>query len=262
MTGLGRLFMDDMLSPGRMSRRCLLSFTDLDPLWARRRPLDHTSVTSGCGPCGLVQGLHWRETGCPGRLPQATPRAYAAARGTDRVSKIIDTESPMNDVADDELERFLAAHPATRFFDAFVNDLNTVERGKRIDRDGIARVFARGMPLPGSMYALDIEGGTNEATGLGFDDGDADRPCMPIPRSLVPVPWQADVAQVQLTMYDTDGSPFFGDPRHLLANVLARFTRLSLTPVVAIEYEFYLVDVERDPQGQPQPTKGPLTGRR
>jgi len=63
-------------------------------------------------------------------------------------------------------------------------------------------------------------------------------------------------------MHELDGSPFFGDPRHLLANVLARFTRLSLTPVVAIEYEFYLVDAERDPSGQPQPPKGPLTGRR
>ena len=63
------------------------------------------------------------------------------------------------------------------------------------------------------------------------------------PGTLVPVPWQPDVAQVQLTMHEHDGSPFFGDPRHLLANVLARFTRLSLTPVVAIEYEFYLVDI-------------------
>jgi glutamine synthetase len=161
------------------------------------------------------------------------------------------------------LERFLADHPEIRFFDAFVNDLNTVERGKRIDRDGIAGVFKRGMPLPGSMYALDIEGGTIEDSGLGFSDGDADRPCMPIPGTLHAVPWAKDgIAQVQLTMHEHDGTPFFGDPRHLLANVLARFARLSLTPVVAIEYEFYLVALERDAHGQPQPPRGPLTGRR
>ena len=168
----------------------------------------------------------------------------------------------MSGAPETDLQRFLIEHPEVRFFDAFVNDLNTVERGKRIDRGNIAGIFKRGMPLPGSMFALDIEGGTVEATGLGFADGDADRPCMPIPGTLVTVPWQPDVAQVQLTMHEQDGSPFFGDPRHLLANVLARFTRLALTPVVAIEYEFYLVDVERDPQGQPQPPKGPLTGRR
>jgi len=162
------------------------------------------------------------------------------------------------------LERFLADHPEVRFIDAFVNDLNTIERGKRIDRAGIAGVFKRGMPLPGSMFALDIEGGTVEASGLGFADGDADRPCMPIPGTLVPVPWAASdgVAQLQLTMHEQDGSPFFGDPRHLLGGVLERFTRLALTPVVAIEYEFYLVDSERDALGLPQPPRGPLTGRR
>lgn len=169
----------------------------------------------------------------------------------------------MTRAAETELERFLAAHPEVRFFDAYVNDLSTVERGKRIDRAAIAGVFARGMPLPGSMFALDIEGGTVEATGLGFSDGDADRPCMPIGGTLVPVPWQSSgIAQVQLTMHEQDGSPFFGDPRHLLGNVLARFRRLGLTPVIAIEYEFYLVDSERAANGQPQPPKSPLTGRR
>jgi glutamine synthetase len=161
-----------------------------------------------------------------------------------------------------ELEQFLTRHPQVRFFDSFVNDLNTIERGKRIDRAGIDAVFARGMPLPGSMFALDIEGGTVEETGLGFADGDADRPCMPIPGTLVPVPWQSDVAQVQLTMFEHDGTPFFGDPRHLLAGQLSALRALGLTPVVAIEYEFYLVDSQRTATGMPQPPRGPLTGRR
>ena len=168
----------------------------------------------------------------------------------------------MTHAPDNELERFLALHPGVKFFDAYVNDLNTVERGKRIDRGGIARVFKSGMPLPGSMFALDIEGGTNEATGLGFDDGDADRPCLPIPGTLVPVPWQTDVAQLQLRMYDHDGKRFFGDPRWILEDQLRTFAALGLTPVVAIEYEFYLVDSQRGPDGLPQPPRGPLTGRR
>ena len=168
----------------------------------------------------------------------------------------------MTRAVDNELELFLATHPGVRFFDAFVNDLNTVERGKRIDRSGIHKVFAQGMPLPGSMFALDIEGGTVEATGLGFEDGDADRPCMPIPGTLVPVPWQTDVAQVQLRMFDHDGSRFFGDPRRLLEEQLGTFAALNLTPVIAIEYEFYLVDRQRNADGLPQPPQGPLTGRR
>ena len=118
--------------------------------------------------------------------------------------------------------------PEVRFFDAFVNDLNTVERGKRIDRAGIAGVFKRGMPLPGSMFALDIEGGTVEDTGLGFCDGDADRPCMPIPGTLVPVPWQPDIAQVQLAMHEHDGTPFLRRSASSARRTCsARFTRLG-----------------------------------
>ena len=168
----------------------------------------------------------------------------------------------MTRAADPELERFLAANPSVRFFDAFVSDLNTIERGKRIDRANFAKVYREGMPLPGSMYALDVEGATMEDTGLGFEDGDADRPCMPIPGTLVPVPWQTDVAQVQLRMYEHDGSRFFGDPRQVLEQHLATFAALGLTPVIAIEYEFYLVDRECGSDGLPRPPQGPLTGRR
>lgn len=162
-----------------------------------------------------------------------------------------------------ELRAFLEQHPDVRSFDVYVSDLNTVERGKRIDRTAIDRVYAEGVPLPGSLFALDILGGTVQATGLGFDEGDADRRCLPIAGTLVRTPWHAEgVGQLQLSMFEHDGRPFFGDPRHVLAGVLERFTRLDLRPVVAIEYEFYLVDPQRDSRGLPQPPRSPLTGRR
>ncbi|MDY6949398.1 MAG: glutamine synthetase family protein [Pseudomonadota bacterium] len=118
--------------------------------------------------------------------------------------------------------------------------------------------------LPGSMFALDVLGGTIQETGLGFDEGDADRSCLPVDGTLVPVPWLDDesIAQVQVSMLDHDGSPFYGDPRHVLANVLERFTALGLTPVIAIELEFYLLDPERTVDGRAQPPRLPQTGRR
>ena len=48
----------------------------------------------------------------------------------------------------------------------------------------------------------------------------------------------------------------------MLEQVLARFAPLGLTPVMAVELEFYLVDRERTPQGHAQPPRQPLTGRR
>jgi glutamine synthetase len=162
-----------------------------------------------------------------------------------------------------ELQEFLLQRPELRFIDLLLHDLNGVDRGKRIDVAAAAATWERGLLLPGSMFALDVQGGTVQATGLGFDEGDADRPCRPVPGSLVDVPWQDHgVAQAQVSMHEADGRPFFADPRHLLAQLLARFAQLGLTPVVAVELEFYLLDRERTPLGLPQPPRGPLTGRR
>jgi glutamine synthetase len=161
------------------------------------------------------------------------------------------------------LDAFLAARPGVRFIDLLLHDLNGVDRGKRVDVAGARQVFAHGLLLPGSMFALDVPGATVQSTGLGFDEGDADRPCLPVPGTLVEVPWlDHGVAQAQVTMHERDGRPFECDPRHLLARVLERFRPLGLTPVVAIELEFYLIDRELTPEGLPQPPRSPLTGRR
>jgi glutamine synthetase len=162
-----------------------------------------------------------------------------------------------------ELEAFLAARPALRFLDLLLHDLNGVDRGKRLDVASAPAAFRSGMLLPGSMFACDVPGGTVQETGLGFDEGDADRPCLPVAGTLVDVPWlDHGVAQAQVTMHEPDGRPFYGDPRHLLARVTQQLQARGLTPVVAIELEFYLIDRERNPQGLPQPPRAPLTGRR
>ncbi|HTL49848.1 MAG TPA: glutamine synthetase family protein [Steroidobacteraceae bacterium] len=160
-------------------------------------------------------------------------------------------------------EAFLAARPAVRVVDLLLPDLCGVLRGKRVDKSDLAGVYQRGMFLPGSMFALDVLGGTIQATGLGFDEGDADRACVPVPNSLYPSPWMGpSVAQLQVQMLDHDGGPFYGDPRHLLDAVLDRYTARGFTPVVAVELEFYLVDVERTAAGHAQPPRSRYTGRR
>jgi glutamine synthetase len=103
------------------------------------------------------------------------------------------------------------------------------------------------------MFALDVLGGTIQSTGLGFDEGDADRPCLPVPGSLFASPWLGpDVAQLQVQMLDHDGQPFYGDPRQVLDRVLERYALRGWRPVVAIELEFYFVDPERTGEGHAQ----------
>ncbi|WP_457807857.1 glutamine synthetase family protein [Kushneria sp. EE4] len=160
--------------------------------------------------------------------------------------------------------QFLEAHPDITQIDVLISDLNGVLRGKRIPRASLDEAYTSGVNLPASIFALDITGNTVEETGLGLDSGDGDRACMPIPGTLVPVSWhqRTPTAQLLMTMVEPDGSGWHADPRQVLARVLEGFTRQGLTPVVAIEQEFYLLDTERSDRGRPQPPRSPLTGER
>ncbi|TFH88026.1 glutamine synthetase [Billgrantia azerbaijanica] len=170
----------------------------------------------------------------------------------------------MSSHAADEARDFLARHPGIDTVDLLISDLNGVLRGKRIASSNLEKVFTQGINLPASVFALDILGNTIEATGLGLAIGDSDRVCHPLPGSLMPTPWrrQGRQAQLLLSMVEPDGTPFFAEPRQVLARQLTRLTARGLRPVVAVEMEFYLVDRERDALGMIQPPCSPSTGER
>jgi glutamine synthetase len=163
----------------------------------------------------------------------------------------------------EQARAWLAQHPQFRYVDLLLPDQMGIPRGKRITIDELETVHRQGLLLPASMFALDVLGGTVQSTGLGFDEGDADRVCLPLPGSLAPVPWLGEhVAQMQVAMYEHDRRPFFGDPRHVLEQVLGRFSARGLRPVMAVELEFYFVDRERTAEGRARPPRQPLSGRR
>ncbi len=163
----------------------------------------------------------------------------------------------------DDIAAFLSANPDIAVVDALIADHNGILRGKKIPVGGLGALYAQGIGLPGSLYAIDISGETIEATGLGFADGDADRICLPVPGRLHRAPGQGrPAAQVLMAMREVDGGPFFADPRALVERLTADLRADGLTPVVAIELEFYLIDRERLPDGAPQPPASPASGRR
>lgn len=162
-----------------------------------------------------------------------------------------------------ECKAFLDAHPHIKFFEIVFTNMAGVPRGKRLRRHEIEAVYAQGRFLPGSILVNDITGQDVEATGLVWEDGDADRIARPIAGRLTPAPWLgADVAQVPVTMYELDGKPHDLDPRHVLQRVIDRFTADGLVPVVACELEYYLVDARRTANGKIQLPPSPLTGDR
>ncbi len=162
-----------------------------------------------------------------------------------------------------EAAAFRAAHPDVTQIDALIADTCGVLRGKKMPVAKLVSLFSDGIGFPGSIFATDITGSTVEETGLGFDDGDADRTCRPIPGTLHRVPWlDRPTGQVLLSMEDLDGSPFFADPRTVLREVVSRVQAEGLFPTVAVELEFYLLDLRRKADGTPRPARAPATGRR
>lgn len=165
--------------------------------------------------------------------------------------------------ATNTIEQFIRANPLVTTVDLMLFDINGVIRGKRVNASQLDKISEQGICLPASVFALDICGETVEETGLGFEQGDGDRLCMLVDRSLQLTPWLENSAQAIVTMYEPDSQqPFFADPRHVLQGQLDKFAQRGLTPCVAIELEFYLQDLKPDADGQPQPPIMPLSGER
>ncbi|WP_221792407.1 glutamine synthetase family protein [Aquisediminimonas sediminicola] len=156
-----------------------------------------------------------------------------------------------------EAAAFFEAHPHIDAVDIIFTNMCGVPRGKRLRRHEVIGVYENGRYLPGSAAVVDITGRDTEETGLVWEDGDADRLLRPLPGSLVPAPWLGpDAAQFLTGFYELDGTAHDLDPRHVLGKVIERLMAIGLTPVVAVELEFYLVDQARDGNGQLQPARG------
>lgn len=166
-----------------------------------------------------------------------------------------------NKIADvSEARAFFEANPDIDAVDIIFTNMCGVPRGKRLRQHEVIAVYESGRFLPGSAVVVDITGRDTEETGLVWEDGDADRYVKPIPGTLVRAPWLGENAGQFLTsFYELDGTPNDLDPRHVLGSVIDRLAADGLTPVVAVELEFFLLDISG---GTPRPAKGLLTPHR
>lgn len=140
-----------------------------------------------------------------------------------------------------EADWFLRAHPEITTIEALLPDCNGIMRGKWVPRHKLVKIFDGELKLPKTALSLDIWG--RDVQELVFASGDADGICRPVEGSLMPTPWAAggQHGQVMLSMFEADGSPYAGDPRHVLKQVVARFQDAGYRAVVAAELEFSLV---------------------
>ena len=158
----------------------------------------------------------------------------------------------------DSVERFLLDHPGLQAVEVLIPDANGVLRGKRLAASAIGKIFSDGMRLPGSTYLLDIEGQNCLNLSYGSKDGDPDFAVLGDAATLMSMPW-ADRPSAQIIggMVDDDGAPHFADPRSVLRRAGEPLKQMGLTPVVAVELEFYLLDGRLGRDGAPRLAAGP-----
>jgi glutamine synthetase len=163
-----------------------------------------------------------------------------------------------------EAHVFLDANPDITSIHVIWTDICGVARGKILRRDELVPAWKDGRFMPISALVLDITGQDVPETGLVFDEGDRDMLLWPVPGSLVRIPWMDEpTAQYLAYICDLDGTPHFADPRNALEAVVKRFqSELNMTPVGAVEVEFFLIDRASAIAGEPRAPKSLINEHR
>lgn len=160
-----------------------------------------------------------------------------------------------------QLSEWLKQHQITEV-ECVTPDFTGIARGKIVPREKFSA--DEGMRLPEAVLVQTV---TGEFADNVTPATDPDMILLPDPNSIRLVPWAKDpVAQVIHDCYNSDGTPVDLSPRYVLRRVLKLYEDMGWEPVVAPEMEFYIVDVNRDPDLPLQPPLGrtgrPETGRK
>ena len=125
--------------------------------------------------------------------------------------------------------------------EALITDCNGIARGKWLPVQKLDTIEKQGLKLPKSALGLDVWG--RDIPALAHANGDIDGYCHLVEGSLRPLLTErgVDQAQVLLSMFDKDGTPYMGDPRQVLQALVTRFSEKDLRPCMAVELEFSLL---------------------
>ncbi len=159
------------------------------------------------------------------------------------------------------IEEFLKDHRIEEV-ECLVPDMAGIARGKILPADKFVRGVKRGLRIPEAIFVQTVNGRYPHDSENVIADTMSDVYLEPDPVSIRVVPWYEEpTAQIICDPYYFDGRPVPFASRHLLKRVLALFQAKNWQPIVATELEFYLVDINDDPDYPLQPPIG-RSGRR
>ncbi|MES1201311.1 MAG: glutamine synthetase family protein [Pseudomonadota bacterium] len=142
--------------------------------------------------------------------------------------------------------------------ECLIPDLNGVIRGKvfpaqkflQSERDGSLRI-------PSSVYSLTVTGEYSDDADESIAMKDPDVVLRPDIDTICVAPgYKTPTAFVFADAYHTDGNPFDVAPRYVLKKVVELYEKIGLRPVVAPELEFYLTQINTDPDLPLMPPAG------
>jgi glutamine synthetase len=142
--------------------------------------------------------------------------------------------------------------------ECLVPDINGVVRGKVFPADKfISSVGSMSLRLPSSVFSVTITGNYADTDADDFLFRDPDVSLRPDIRSICVAPgFRTPTAFVVADALHRDGSPFEIAPRYVLQRVLDKFAAIGWTMVVAPELEFYLTEINSDPDLPIVPPRG------
>ncbi len=153
-----------------------------------------------------------------------------------------------------ELKRWLKDNRITEV-ECLVPDFTGNARGKIVPATKYSHDY--GTRLPEGIFVTTVTGDFPDNYYDLVSPSDSDMYLRPDPDSRRMVPWATDpTAQIIHDCYTRDGRPHELAPRNVLRRVLSAYETLGLTPIVAPEVEFFLVQKNTDPDFPLQPPAG------
>lgn len=157
------------------------------------------------------------------------------------------------------LSQWCENHSDIATFIVCAPDVNGILRGKAMPVADAAKLAAGTARMALSSATVDVWGDEIADCSQVTATGDCDVVMRPTGRAPIPSVLCADTALLPVDFWLEDGQPMQTGCRHALAGLLARFTARNWSPVIALEFEFYLHDLQA--AGLEHPCS-PLTGRR
>lgn len=144
----------------------------------------------------------------------------------------------------DEARAFVEAHPTVAWIDVLMFDVNGIARGKRLRPSDFVGFAGKTIMFPSTVYIMDTRGSCVEETGRLWETGDPDLQFRILAETLVPVSVNGTThAQAVMVPVEDEGGL---DPRRILQRQVAALAKQGLSPVAAVELEFYVSTASPD----------------